>query len=106
MAKDDEKVEAQADQEAEAVDVAETAEEYPLFQLPDKEFHEFGNDWHPYQLRLRFKFKQMTEKGKLRNKHFEPGDYVGVGNDGGVLHLTEEELNENYEPIGPGGASS
>lgn len=69
-------------------------------------FDVLPNDYHRYQLNLRFRLKRLEEDGVFNGEKVKAGDYIGLGSDGGLLHLTEEELREHYEPIGPGGASS
>lgn len=64
-----------------------------------------GNDYHPYQLRLRIYAKLLEEPITIKGVKGKPGDYVFKASDGGVGILTEEELNEHYAPAPPSPAA-
>lgn len=68
---------------------------HPEYEFPEN----LGNDFHPYQLKLRFRIKLMDEPFAVKGVKGEPGDYVGVSSDGGVLVLTQEELDSYYEAL-------
>ena len=81
-----------------------TAEKKPAApKHPDFVFPEvLGNDYHPYQLKLRIFAKQLEDTIYIKGVKGSPGDWVFKASDGGVGILTTEELLEHYENAPPG----
>lgn len=63
------------------------------FVIPDH----LGTSWQTYRSTQRFRLRMLEEPCLVGGLEAKAGDYVGVGPDGGLMLLTNEELAEHYE---------